>query len=83
MIANCKRCIEFWEGDDGRLSMTRLTMLMAFFPATYVLVINATSLNITEILAVYLGAFVVSYVGGKTADNFGARNARRRMERDK
>ena len=64
---NCKRCIEFWEGDDGRLSMTRLTMLLAFIPSTYVLVENPSE----GMMGWYLGAFVGGYVGGKFGDAVG------------
>lgn len=58
------RWIEFFEGDGGRLSMTRLTCFMAFFPATYLLIIAGTE----NMLLYFLGAFVVGYVGGKGFD---------------
>lgn len=48
--------------------MTRLGMFAAFFPATYVLMVNADDQDIANILAWYLGAFVTGYVGGKAAD---------------
>lgn len=60
------RYIEYFEGDNGRLSMTRLLMFMSFFPASYVIVINPSEAT----LGWYLGAFVASYVGGKGADVF-------------
>jgi hypothetical protein len=41
-------------------------MFMAFFPATYVVVIEPSA----ETLGWYLGAFVLGYVGGKSADVF-------------
>ncbi len=62
------RLHEFFEGDDHRLSMSRLLCFMSFFPASYVVIRNYDSLQVPEILAVYLGAFVLGYVGGKTAD---------------
>ena len=62
------RFVEFFEGDNCRLSMTRLGMFSAFFPATYVLIVNAESEKIGDILLWYLGAFVTGYIGGKLAD---------------
>lgn len=58
------RWIEFFEGDNERLSMTRLTCFLAFFPSTYLLVIHGTE----NMLLYYLGAFVLGYVGGKGFD---------------
>ncbi len=60
----CSRLIEFFEGDNGRLSMTRLTCFMAFFPATYLLLVAGTE----NMLLYFLGAFVVGYIGGKGFD---------------
>lgn len=61
-----KRAVEFLEGAGNRLSMTRLLMFLAFWPATYVVVREPNS----ETLGWYLGAFVLGYVGGKSADVF-------------
>lgn len=58
------RWVEFFEGDMGRLSMTRLLCFMSFFPASYVLLKQPTD----TMLGLYLGAFVASYIGGKGAD---------------
>ena len=55
---------EFFQGEGGLLSMSRLLCFLSFFPATYVLCITKSA----ESLGLYLGAYVVSYVGGKTAD---------------
>lgn len=61
------RFLEFFEGGGrDRLSMARLLMFMAFFPAARALEKNPS----TEMVAVFLGAFVISYVGGKSADIF-------------
>lgn len=60
------RWVQFLEGAGNRLSMTRLLMFLAFWPATYVVVIEPDS----ETLGWYLGAFVLGYVGGKGADAF-------------
>lgn len=58
------RSIEFFQGESGTLSMTRLLCFLSFFPASYVVIIAKTE----NILGWYLGAYVLSYVGGKTAD---------------
>ncbi len=57
---------QFFEGDNGRLSMTRLLCFLSFFPASYVVARTAES----ETLSWYLAAYAVSYLGGKTADAF-------------
>lgn len=56
--------IEFFEGDNTRLSMSRLLCFMSFFPASYVVVANGGE----GALGWYLGAYVLGYVGGKVAD---------------
>ena len=61
-----KRWIQFFEGDKNRLSMMRLTVFLSFFPASYVVI--ATKSEGT--LDWYLGAYVLGYVGGKSADVF-------------
>lgn len=67
------RWLEFFEGERNRLSMTRLTVFMSFFPATYVVVVTKDP----DALGWYLGAYVLGYVGGKGADMIGRkRNAR-------
>lgn len=60
------RLVEFFEGENGSLSMTRLLMFLSFFPSSYVVSITAES----ETLGWYLGAYVLGYVGGKGADVF-------------
>lgn len=64
------RLPEFLEGDNQRLSMTRLLCFLSFFPASYVVIVNAKEMNISEILGIYLTAYVLGYIGGKTADAF-------------
>jgi len=66
---NMSRWLEFWEGENNRLSMARLLNFMAWFPATLVLIYVKTS----EALGIYLGAFVLNSVGGKFAEKIGAR----------
>lgn len=55
---------EFFEGDNGRGSMTRLLSFMSYFPASYV-VVTAPS---EGMVGWYLGAFAGAYAGGKLAD---------------
>lgn len=64
MVIN--RLVEFFEGDDHRLSMMRLTVFMSFFPSSYILVTHATE----GMLGWYIGGYVLGYVGGKTTDIF-------------
>ena len=60
------RWIEFFEGDNGRLSMTRLTVFLSLFPSSWVVIITQSE----DALGWYLGAYVLGYVGGKGADIF-------------
>lgn len=55
-----------FEGDDGRLSMTRLLCFLSFGPSSYVVVATQSE----NALGWYLGAYVLGYVGGKTTDIF-------------
>lgn len=48
--------------------MTRLLMFLAFWPASYVVYVNAEDDNIISIIGIYLGSFVTGYVLGKSAD---------------
>lgn len=63
------RIMEFFEGENQRLSMTRLTVFMSFFPATYILIKTES----IDGLGYFLGAYVVGYIGGKGADVMMAR----------
>lgn len=65
------RFSEFFEGDDGRLSMTRLIVFLTWPPATWVLLLKHDQ------LATYLGFYVGGYALGKGADIFmkGGKNA--------
>ena len=65
-----RRWIEFFEADEGQLSMTRLLCFMSFFPSSFVVI----STKSDEALAWYLGAFCLGYVGGKFSDKIGAKN---------
>ena len=60
------RFLEFFEDQDGGLSMTRLLCFISIFPASFVVV--ATKDEGT--LSWYLGAYVLGYVGGKATDAF-------------
>lgn len=66
------RVTEFFESDEGSLSMTRLLCFMSFFPASYVVIERGDE----GILGWYLGAYVISYVGGKGADALQNRTVR-------
>lgn len=68
MAKDCalNRWTEFFEAEDGRLSMTRLCVFLAFWPASYVVVVT----HDVDALGWYLGAFVLGYVGGKFGDGF-------------
>lgn len=63
------RWIEFFEGDNQRLSMSRLLMFLSFFPAVY----EVYSLQSETALGYFLGAYVLGYVGGKCGDAIGRR----------
>ena len=59
------RLVEFFQGGAAnQLSMSRLLMLMSWPPATTVLLMHPTETN----LGVYLGAYVLGYVGGKIGE---------------
>ena len=63
----CGRWIEFFEGDEGRLSMTRLLCFMSFFPASYIVV----RMESESALGWYLSAYVLGYSSGKMIDMLG------------
>lgn len=63
------RLHEFFESDEGQLSMSRLLCFMSFFPASYVFVIRQTD----DMMLYFLGAFVLGYIGGKGADVYAGR----------
>lgn len=58
---------EFFEGENNRLSMMRLTVFLSFFPASYVVVKTQSE----GTLGWYIGGYVLGYVGGKGADVMG------------
>lgn len=68
------RFIEFFEGDNSRLSMTRLTIFLSLFPATYILIVNAKEMTIENLLGWYLSAYVLGYASGKFADAMGGKS---------
>lgn len=61
---------EFFEGEDRRLSMTRLLCFLSWFPASIVVIGTIGKSSIEGVLGWYLGAYVLGYVGGKAADVF-------------
>lgn len=60
------RWIELFEGNGRRLSMSRLLVFLAFWPSAWVLLGNPTE----AMMGLFLGAYVVNYIGGKSADIF-------------
>lgn len=60
------RWIEFFEGENGRLSMTRLLCFMSIFPASAVVLVTCNEAT----LGWYLGAYVLGYVSGKGWDTW-------------
>jgi hypothetical protein len=68
-----KRWVEFFEGENNRLSMMRLTVFGSFFPASYVVVATKNE----TIFGWFVSVYVLGYVGGKGADVIGrAKNAK-------
>lgn len=61
---NWWRWIEFFEDDNSRLSITRLSTFLAFFPASWIVIKLCTEMA----LGIYISAFVVQYGGGKALD---------------
>lgn len=69
---------EYLEGDDGRGSLTKLLCFLSFVPST----IEMFILKSENALLYYLGAFVIGYIGGKSADAYKAKNQSRYREGD-
>lgn len=57
------RLIEFFEDDTGQLSMTRLTMILSFIPATWIALNNVEN----GIFGIYMSSYAGAYVGGRLA----------------
>jgi hypothetical protein len=70
---NFGRLWEFFEDDSTRLSMSRLTVFGAFWVASYIVILNAKSATIGDLLSWYLSAFVLGYLGGKGFDMMSSR----------
>ena len=66
-----KRWIEFFEGENQRLSMARGLTFASWWPASAI----AVWIHTTESLSVYLGAFVLNSVANKAIDIRGRKNA--------
>lgn len=58
------RLWEFFQGEQGYLSMGRLLAFLSFLPATFVVVVKPEA----ETLGWYVSAYVLGYVGGKGVD---------------
>lgn len=70
------RVSRFFLDDNGRESMTRLLMFLAFWPATFVVCSDPGE----DTLSWFLGAYVLGYVGGKANDAFGKNSSVVRSE---
>lgn len=66
------KILEFLKDDEGRYSLTRLLVLMSFPPATWIALHNPTE----GIFGIYVGSFVLGYIGGRTATAWEKRPAR-------
>lgn len=74
------RVTEFFEGDNGCLSMTRLLCFMSFFPSSYVVIKCVDNMNIDMVLGVYIGGYVLGYVGSKISDVWGANATAKKVQ---
>lgn len=63
---------QFFEGEDGLLSMTRLLCFLSFWPASFVVLVTKSA----DTLGWYLGAYTGAYIGGKGADVWKKRGER-------
>lgn len=59
--------IDFFKDTDGKLSMKSLLFFMSFFPAAYVVVINAMMIG-EGIYGLYLATYAGVYGYGKWVD---------------
>lgn len=66
------KLVEFFHDEKGALSMTRLVYFGAFIVSSYAVIKSAESPYVGEVVTAFLGAFVVGYIGGKSADAFQA-----------
>lgn len=55
---------EFFRDGAGMLSSSRLLAVLSWLPATYI----TLKLGTESAMGVYLGAFVLNYLGGKLMD---------------
>lgn len=66
MGISTSKLLEFFQDNTGAFSMGRLMFFLSFFPASFVVLYTED----TDALGLYLGAYAVSYVGGKCADAY-------------
>lgn len=64
MVNTYLRAMEFFEGEGKALSMARLLVFLAFWPAAYVVVIKPGA----DTLTIFLTAFVAQYGLSKFGD---------------
>ena len=63
------RCAEFFESDQGPLSMSRLLMFGSFVITSIIMLLLTKSGEMNEgYFYGYLGAFTSTYLGGKAMD---------------
>lgn len=64
------RAIEFFEGEEGSLSMTRLLMFGSFLVTSYIMtaLVHGGGMN-EAYFSVYVGTFAGSYLTGKAIDS--------------
>jgi len=63
------RWVEFFEGDDQRLSMSRLLMFCSFPVAAGETIV----LHSETALGYFVGAYVLGFIGGKLGDSMNRR----------
>lgn len=68
-----KGIVQFFQDSDGQSSMTRLICFLSFFVATDIIRSIKDDNAKVNALGVYLGAFVLQYVGGKGAEAWRSR----------
>lgn len=70
------RTIEFFEGDNGMLSMSRLLMFWSFVIASVIMIKLAVTGGMNEgYFSMFLGAYAGTYLIGKGIDASAAKKA--------
>ena len=69
---------EFFQGEDGALSMSRLVFFLSLFPAAWHVV--STHLDALSFITTYAGTYVMSKHGGTLITAIGNRNGNTKEE---